>query len=251
VGVAIYVFDDRAAPTQLDRREWIKREVEVAPKYGYDSPKTSSPRLRRWFEDMRNSFPLIGDAHPDDPFGTEYCFFGNVIDANFASSVGEQGILEAWRIAEKHGLRLLAGDELLPQKAPKGGRDFHIAVLDGRKPDTPGLAPNMCFVVFDPDISHVAPKEARTWVLQRLKAGPWSKDQSILTEGRLKECADQFATRSLDGLVLEMRFYRELIFIRVDKKNGGAMLAPTIEISRKHDLPFEVFVNLDLASPSG
>ena len=161
----------------------------------------------------------------------------------FAGSVGEEGVLQAWRLAEKHGVRLLAGEELLPRTAPKGKRDFHISVLDGIRP-TPGIAPNVCFVVFDPDIAHVAPGKARTWILERLEAEPWSKDQSILTGDRLRRWIDQFAARNLDTLVSEMRFYRDLIFIRVDRKNGSSMISATMELSHKLNLPFEVYMDL-------
>src|SRR5258708_31382932 len=117
----------------------------AAPKDGWDKPESSSHRLRKWFDDMRKAFPR--EAHPDYTYGTEYCFYRNVIDVIFASSVGEEGVLEAWRLAEKHGLRLLVGDELLPRAASREKRDFYISVLDGPKPK-PGVSPNFCFVVF-------------------------------------------------------------------------------------------------------
>jgi len=41
-----------------------------------------------------------------------------------------------------------------------------------------------------------------------------------------------------------MRFYRDLIFIRVDRKNGSSMISPTMQLSHKLDLPFEVNVDL-------
>lgn len=154
MGIRVFVFDECVALAQADYCDWISREIDAAPNDGgWDKPKSSSPRLRSWFDDMRESFPLIRDAHPDDPFGTEYCFYRNVIDVIFASSVGEQGIMRAWRLAEKHGLRLLAGDELLPRAVPKRERDFHISVLDGRTSAAPGATPNMCFVVFDLTLS--------------------------------------------------------------------------------------------------
>jgi hypothetical protein len=243
VGIRAFVFDERAALAQADYCDWIVREIKGAPKDNWHKPESSSPRLRKWFDDMRRSFPLIGDADPDDPYGTEYCFYCNVIDVIFAGSVGEEGVLQAWRLAGKHDLRLLVGEELLPRKAPKGKRNFHISVLDGGRP-IPGIAPNMCFVVFDPDIAHVAPGKARTWILERLEAEPWSKDQSILTGDKLRRWIDLFAARNLDPLVSEMRFYRDLIFIRVDRKNDSSMLSPTMELSHKLNLPFEVYVDL-------
>ena len=166
MGITVFVFDERAAPGQIDYSDWIWRELESAPKRGWNKPTTASPRLQKWFGDMRKSFPLIGD--PDDSFVTEYCFYKNVIDVVFASSVGEEGITQAWMLADRHGLRLLVGDELLPRAAPEGKRDFHISVLDGARPK-PGVVPNICFVAFDPDIEHVAPKKARASVLERVK----------------------------------------------------------------------------------
>jgi hypothetical protein len=243
VGIRVFVFDERAALAQADYCDWIMREIKGAPKGDWDKPGSSSPRLRKWFDDMCRSFPLIGDAHPDDPYSTEYCFYWNVIDVIFAGSAGEEGVLHAWRLAGKHGLRLLVGEQLLPRKPPKGARDFHISVLDGGRPRS-GLAPNMCFVVFDPDIEHVAPGKARTWILERLEAEPWSKDQSVLTGDKLTRWIDQFAARNLDPLISEMRFYRDLIFIRVDRRNGSSMISPTMELSHKLNLPFEVYVDL-------
>lgn len=246
MGIIVYVFDERVASAQADHFDWIKREIDAAPKYTWEKPRSSSPRLRKWFEDMRKSFPLLGDAHPDDSFGTEYCFYRNVIDVGFVSSVGEQGVLQAWRLAEKHGLRVLAGHELLPPAAPTGEEDFHnfhISVLDGAKP-APGIVPNICFVVFDPDIEHVAPKKARTWVLERLEAGPWSENQSILTSDRLRRWSDQFAIRNLDALIVGTRFYRDLIFIRVDRRNASSMISPVMSLSHQFDLPFKVYADL-------
>lgn len=243
MGVSIFVFDQRAAPEQVDYRDWIKREMEPKPNVDWNRPESSSPCLRKWFDDMRSSFPLIGDAPPDDPHGTEYCFFENVTDAIFASSVARKGVLLAWRIADRHGLRVLIGDELLARTAPEDDRDFYISVLDGRKSSKLGVTPNVCFVVFDPDIEHVAPGKARAWALKRLEAGPWSKDRAILAGQRLGQWLDQFGTSNLDALISEMRFYRDLIFIRVDRKVSSSMISPTMELSHKLDLPFEVYVD--------
>jgi hypothetical protein len=248
VGISVFVFDGNAALAQEDYCCWISREIEGAPKDGQDRSKSSSRRLQKWFEDMRGSFPLIGDAHPDDPFGTEYCFYRNVVDVIFASSVGQEGVLQAWKLAEKHGLRLMIRDQLLPPTAPKDKGDLHISALDGPTAELSSRAPNVCFVVFDPDISHVAPREARKWVLGQLEEGAWSKDKSILMGDRLKQWADQFAARDLGRLTSEVRFYHELVFLRVDKKDASLMISPTMELSHKLNLPFEVYVNLGSAS---
>jgi hypothetical protein len=243
LGITVFVFDERVALAQADYGAWIASEIEAAPKDGWDKPESSSSRLRKWFNDMRKSFPLIGDAHPDDPFGTEYCFYRNVIDVIFASSVGEQGVVGAWRLADKHRLRLLVGDELLPRTAPKGERDFHISVLDGARP-TPGMPSNICFVVFDPDIAHVSPSKARQWALERLETEPWSKDQSILTGDRLRRWSEEFAGRNQSTFIPEMRFYPDLIFICVEKKTASAMISPVMELSHKLGLPLQVYADL-------
>jgi hypothetical protein len=132
----------------------------------------------------------------------------------------------------------LVGDELLPPTAPKGKRDVHISVLDGGRPDSPGAAPNVCFVVLDPDFAHVAPSKARTWVLERLETEPWSEDKSILVGDRLRRWIDEFATRDLDPMVLEKRFYRDLILIQVDRENVNSIILPAMELSYKLNVPF-------------
>jgi hypothetical protein len=241
VGIRVFVFDERVALAQADYGEWVASEIRAAPKDGWDKPESSSRRLRKWFDDMRKTFPR--EADPDDSYGTEYCFYGNVIDVMFASSVGEEGVLEAWRLADKHGLRLLVGDELLPRTAPRGKRDFHISVLDGARPK-PGVVPDVCFVVFDPELAHVTPGNARQRVVEKLEAEPWIKEQSILMGNRLGRWNDQFAARNLDPLISEMRFYRDLIFIRVHRKNGASMISPMMELSHKLGLPLEVYVDM-------
>lgn len=243
MGVSILVFDQRAAPAQADYLNWIKRETAPGPNGDWNRPESSSLWLRKWFDDMRSSFPLIRDAPPDDPHGTEYCFFEYVIDAIFASSVARKGVLLAWRLAEKHELRVLLGDELLARNAPEDDRDFRVSVLDGWRSNMPG-ASNVCFVVFDPDIDHIAPSKARAWALERLGAGPWSKDRAILAGDRLAPWIDQFASRNLEASISEMRFYRDLIFIRVDRKASSLVISPTMELSHKLGLPFEVYVDL-------
>ena len=84
MGITVFVFDERAALAQADYSKWVESEIRAAPKDGWDKPESSSPRLRKWFDDMRKTFPR--EAHPDDPYGTEYCFYENVIDVICASS---------------------------------------------------------------------------------------------------------------------------------------------------------------------
>ena len=235
------MFDERVALAQADYDEWVASEIAAAPKHGWDKPDSSSHRLRKWFDDMRKTFPR--EAHPDDPYGTEYCFYRNVIDVIFASSVGEEGVLEAWRLADKHGLRLLVGDALLPRAAPKGTRDVHISVLDGPKPK-PGVVPNFCFVVVDPEFAHVTPGNVRKRVVEKLETEPWAQDQSVLMGDRLRQWNDRFAARNLDPLISEMRFYRDLILVRVDRKNGSSMISQMMELAHKAGLPLEVYVDL-------
>jgi hypothetical protein len=244
VGVSVFVFEERAASEPSGPRGWIEREIRTASKVGRDTPKSSSPRLAQWFDDMRSSFPPIQDAHPDDATGTEYCFYENVIDVIFATSVGEQGVLRAWQLAEKHGLRISFGDEVLPRTAP-ADEEYHLPGLHGRPPSKPGALPNVCFVVFDPDVTGVAPREARTWALRRLQAGPCSEEPAVLTSNRMRRWMDQYAIRKLDALVSEIRFYDDLVFIRVSRNNSASMVSPIMELSHALNLPFEVFTDID------
>ena len=77
---------------------------------------------------------------------------------NFAGSVSEEGVVTAWGLAQKCGLRISVGDELLPRAAPEGERHVWITVLDGRK--TPGVdTPNICLAILDP--AFAPPSDAR------------------------------------------------------------------------------------------
>jgi hypothetical protein len=244
LGISVFVFDKRVAKAQANYGDWVGSEIAAAPKNGWDKPESSSPRLRKWFGDMSKTFPLIGDTDPDDSYGTEYCFYRNVIDVIFASSIGEEGVRKAWKLAEKHGLRILIGDELLPPAAPRGKRDFHISVLHGPKPDKLGVLPNVCFVVFDPELARVAPSAARQWAFEQVKTAAWSNDQSFLSGNGLRQWNDQLAARNLDSLISELRFYSELNFVRVAQKNSSSMVSPIMELSHKLGLPLQVYVNL-------
>jgi hypothetical protein len=238
VGIRVFVFDERAALAQADYVEWVESEISAAPKDGWEQPEASSPCLRKWFYDMCKTFAR--DGHLDDPHCTPYCFYQNVIEVEFGSSVEEEGGLEAWRLAEKHGVRLLAGDELLPRTAPKGAkaeRYFHISVLDGRKPDKPG-ASNVCFVVFDPVLAQVDIGNARKRILELLERQPQTKDPANLLGQRLRQWNDQFAARRLDQSISEMRYYRALIFIRVHRRDSGSLISPIMDLARKVSLPF-------------
>ena len=241
MGITVFVFDMRATPADSDYCEWVESQIKAAPKNGWDKPESSSDRLQKWFDDMRKTFPR--DADPNDPYGTEYCFYRNVIDVIFASSPGEKGVTEAWRLAEKHGLRLLVGDELLPRAAPRGKRDFHIAVLDGAKPK-PGVMPSVCFVVFDPEFAHVTPSDARKRIVEKLGTEQWSKEASILMGNPLGRWSDEFAALNPAPLISEVRFYRDLIFVRADKKNSSSLISPMMKLSHKVSLPLEVYVDL-------
>ncbi|KRR23306.1 hypothetical protein CQ14_32300 [Bradyrhizobium lablabi] len=249
MGITVFVFDKRVAKAQADYGDWVGSEIAAAPKNCWDKPESSSPRLRKWFGDMCKTFPLIGETDPDDSYGTEYCFYRNVIDVVFASSIGEEGVRKAWKLAEKHGLRILIGDELLPAAAPRGKQHFHIPVLHGPKPDKPGVSPNICFVVFDPELTRVSPSTARKWALDQVETGAWSNDQSFPLGDRLSEWNDQLAARNLDSLISEMRFYRELIFVRVDQKNASSMVAPIMELSHRLGLPLQIYQNLAGGGP--
>ncbi len=237
MGVSVCVFEECDASEASDPRTWIEREIKRASTVGQDKPELPSPRLQKWLEDMRSSFPLIGDAHPDDANGTEYCCYRNVIDVTFATSVGEQGIFRAWQLADKHGLRVAFGGDVLPRAAP-AEEDFHLPGLHGQ-------ASHVCFIVFDPDLERTSPRDARAWARQRLEAGPSDERPSILRSKRLKQWMDGYESRKLDGLISQMRFCGDLIFIRVSRKNSASMISPIMELSHALDLPFQVYTDID------
>jgi hypothetical protein len=236
MGVSVFVFEERVASEGSVPRSWIEREIKRVSKLGQATPELSSPRLQKWLEDMRSSFPLIGDAHSDDANGTDCCY-RNVIDVTFATSVGAQGVFRAWQLAEKHGLRVAFGDDVLPRAAP-AEENFHLPGLHGQ-------ASHVCFIVFDPDLERVSPRDARNWARQRLEAGPSDEEPSILRSKRLKRWMDGFETRKLDALISQMRFSDDLIFIRVSRKNSASMISPIMELSHALDLPFQVYTDID------
>lgn len=237
MGVSVFIFEERAASKASDPRRWIERETKRVSTVGQDKPELSSRRLQKWLEDMRSSFPLIGDAHPDDANGTEYCFYRNVIDVTFATSVGAQGVFRAWQLAEKHGLRVAFGDDVLPRAAP-AEEDFHLPGLHGQ-------ASHVCFIVFDPDLKRVSPRDARNWARRRLEAGLSDEGPSILRSERLKQWMDGYETRKLHALISEMRFCDDVIFIRVSRKYSASMISPIMELSHALDLPFQVYTDID------
>jgi hypothetical protein len=193
---------------------------------------------------MQRTFPLLKDAHPDDPHGAEYCFYTNVIDVTFAGSVGEEGVVTAWKIADKYGLRVLVGDELLPRAAPTGERNFHISVLDGRKPSKDGIKPNIAFVVFDPQLTSSSSNDIKQWTLDQLALANWSADSSILGGDLLKQWNGEFTRFGLGSMSIEAKFFREFIFIRIDKKDVSTMVSATMKLSHKLHLPLFFFENL-------
>jgi hypothetical protein len=122
MGISAFVFDERVAPAGGELWDWIRAQRAAAREGEWQRPETSSNILKLWFGEMRESFPLIEDSDPDDLRGTEYCFFKDLVEIVFAGPVGEEGVVTAWKLACKHGLRMLVGDELASAVRSRRGK---------------------------------------------------------------------------------------------------------------------------------
>jgi len=243
MGIRCFIFDEGATSLDGDYATWIRSQISAAPKGSWQRPEALSSALNNWFGEICREFPLLKDADPDDPHGSEYCFYPSVIDVIFAGSVGEEGVVTAWKLAAKYGLRIVVGDELLPAVAPTGERTTHISVLDGRKCSRKSdFGPNVCIVVLDTKFVPFGDK--KQWVLEQLEMADWDVSASILETGPLKQWNDEFMLLGLESISLEMKFFRTFIFSRFKAKDIERVVPKAMMLSRKFHLPILFFENL-------
>ena len=242
-GYPHFCFDKCAPSTKGDLGLWIEAQISKAPKGSWQKPETSSAVLASWFEEIRQTFSSLKDAEPDDLYGTEYNFYEHVIDAAFAGPVGEEGVVLAWKLADKFGLRIMVGDELLPPSAPAGKRNFHITALDGpENPKSLHGVTNLCIAVIDPQF---APQgDLKKWVVEQLSDAEGSKDSSTIETNRLRQWNDDFALRSADAKFDDVRFFRALVFARFQQGEMEKIVPVAMELSRKYRLPLLFFENM-------
>lgn len=233
MGISAIVFEERAAPADGELWDWIRAQRATEPHGEWQRPETSSNILKLWFGEMRESFPLIQDADPDDLRGTEYCFYKNFVEIVFAGSVGEEGVVTAWKLACKHGLRMMVGDELLPRSAPEGERQVHITALDGSKARAEATGRrNVCIAILDPAFAPAS--GTRQWVLDQLDVEAGSDDpSSIMASDRLKQWNDEFGALELSPVHIETKFFRRFILLRVRPNDLGNVAPAAIELAKR------------------
>jgi hypothetical protein len=243
MGVTAIVFEEQPAPIGGDLWAWVRAQRAAQPKGEYAKSETSSNVLNSWFRDMRETFPPLADADPDDLRGTEYSFYRHFIYVVFAGPVSEEGVAAAWKLAHQHGLRVMVGDELLPLSAPEGERHVHITALDGRKAHGQSTRPpNVCIAVLDPSFAPAS--GTKQWVLDQLDVEEGGSDASILASGLLKQWNDEFSALNLSGVPSEIKLFQKLVLLRLRPKDLHKVAPAAIELAKRLRVGLSVFENL-------
>ncbi len=241
MGFVVVVFEERAAPIDGDLGAWMAAQRAVQPKGESLKPETSSDVLNSWFRQMRETFPPLADADPDDLRGTDYTFYKHFIYMVFAGPVSEDGVMAAWKLACRHGLRVLVGDELLPPSAPEGERDVHISALDGRKTQST-RAPNVCIAVLDPSFAPAS--STKRWVLDQLDGEEGGGDASILASELLKQWNDEFRALNLSSVPMETKFFQKLVLLRLRSKDLHKVAPAVSKLATRLRVGLVFFENL-------
>src|SRR5262249_17756046 len=234
-------FEERPAPIDGDLGPWLAAQRSAQPKGESAKPETSSNVLNAWFREMREKFPPLANADPDDLRGTDYTFYKHFIYVVFAGPVSEEGVIAAWKLADKYGLRMSVGDELLPPSAPKGERHIHITALDGRK--TCGqstVAPNVCIAILDPAFAPAS--GTKRWVLDQLEDG--SGDTPLIASGRLKQWIDEFKALNLSDAYMETKLFQKLIVLGFHPRDLGKVAPAAMDLAIKLRVRLLFFENM-------
>jgi hypothetical protein len=114
----LLVFDPGNAPRDRAAfREWWDRQAEWSENHGYNDPSVTTPELKAWFDEIRQTFPPMNGPHAtndyDNPRLTDYSIGRHVIYAAFAWSVAEDAYPVVRQLAVKHrvGFYDASGDE--------------------------------------------------------------------------------------------------------------------------------------------
>ena len=228
MSVTVVVFEVSAAPKNGDFKTWLRSRLEAESKSDWHDPKASSHSLNSWFREMRESFPVIVEADPDDPRGTEYSFYKHFVRIDLAGSVAEEGVVTAWKIASKLGLRVLAGGDLLPTVAPKGKRKSHIAALDGVKAvNRPVTEARVGIAIVDPESAPMF--NTKDWIYDQLYAERETSDPSILTSDRLRQWNGEFGELGL----ARPRLFKNFILLYVDPSDLDRVAPTVIKLAKR------------------
>jgi len=241
MGITAVVFEEGSAPADVDIWAWITAQRKAHSHGQWLRPDRRSIVLNLWFRDMQKTFPLLADADPDDSHGTEYSFYEHFVYIVFAGSVGDEGVVTAWKLADKYELRMLVGDEFLPRTAPEGERSFHITALDGSKAQSTGTR-NVCIAILDPS----APASGvQKWVFDHVNIDKGSDDpSSIKTSGNLKQWNDAFRTLDLGCVHLEAEFFQKITLVRTRSNDLHKVAPAAIELAKKFRLELLFIENI-------
>jgi len=245
MGVTAVVFEEGPAPTDGDLWDWISAQRAAESKGEWRRPETSSNVLNLWFSDMRETFPSLPDAHPDDVRGTDYTFYKHFVYIDFAGPVSEEGVVTAWKLAHKHGLRILVGDELLPRSAPEGKRQLRITALDGSEVRAHStIARNLSIAILDPTFAPAS--GTKKWVLDQLEM-EWGGDNlpSIIGSSLLKQWNNEFGMLNVSCAYLEKEFFKNVVLLHFHPKDLDKIAPAVIELAKRLRLGLLFFENLE------
>jgi hypothetical protein len=114
----LLVFDpDNPPRDRAAFREWWHHQAEWSEDHGYNDPSVTTPELKAWFDDIRQTFPPLNGPLAsndyDDPRLTDYSIGQHVIYAAFAWSEAENAYPLVRELAVKHGVGFYdaSGDE--------------------------------------------------------------------------------------------------------------------------------------------
>ena len=112
----LMVFEPSHAPTtKRDFLAWFERQAEWSEDHDYDSADVTTPALKSWFMEMKETFPpLNGEFAPDNERIAEdenvekhlvdYCIGRSLIYAAFGWSAAEEAYALTRKLAQKHGV---------------------------------------------------------------------------------------------------------------------------------------------------
>ncbi len=138
----LLVFDPNDAPRNLAAfKEWWHQQAEWGEGHSYDDPAATTPSLRAWFDEIRQTFPPmngpLASNDYDDARVTDYSIGHHLIYAAFAWTEAENAYPIVRDLAVKHsvGFYDASGDEgdgeiFFPGdvlRAPSGGAWREVA----------------------------------------------------------------------------------------------------------------------------
>ena len=236
MSVTVVVFEEHAAPKNEDLSTWLRNRHAAESKGDWKNSKTSSNALNSWFNEMRDRFPPLVEARPDDSRGTDYSFYEHFVRVELAGSVSKEGVFTAWKIASELGLRILVGDELLPRFAPQDTKLIRIIALDGGG-DRAGsvVAANVIVAIVDPTIAPAS--DTKRWVYDQLNAAHGTADPSILESDRLRQWNDEFGALGLAETII----FKNFILLRLQTADLDAITATAIKLANRFRLGVSIF----------